>query len=225
MQVPMARSSLRQRLALLLPGASQRRRQIAAFAQEWQRTNTEAVEGPWWFVLGDSTAQGVGASTIRHGYVGAVADWLSVRDDVRWRVTNVSVSGATAAEVVAVQLPLLEAALAAASPPDLVSCAVGPNDLLRRTTDLFTSLETVAARLPRGSLLANMPRGFRENNARRANAVVASLALQHDLRLVDLWAATGPPWRGKYSADMFHPNDVGYRDWAGAFMRVLAEAG
>lgn len=104
-------------------------------------------------------------------------------------------------------------------------CAVGPNDLLRRTRELDTSLKIIAARLPRGSLLANMPRGLRETDARRVNEVVASLALQHQLRLVDLWAVTGPPWRGKYSTAMFHPNDAGYRDWATAFVRVLADAG
>jgi lysophospholipase L1-like esterase len=31
----------------------------------------------------------------------------------------------------------------------------------------------------------------------------------------------GPPWRGEFAADQLHPNDVGYRDWAGAFVAAL----
>ncbi len=108
--------------------------------------------------------------------------------------------------------------------PDLVSCAVGANDLLRRRSDLPVVLAEVASALPAGSLLANLPRGLREADARRHNDVITDLAARHDLRLVDLWSATGPPWRGKYAADWFHPNDVGYQDWAAAFVSALTRS-
>jgi lysophospholipase L1-like esterase len=50
------------------------------------------------------------------------------------------------------------------------------------------------------------------------NATIAAAAAANGLRLVDLWAVTGPPWRGRFSADWFHPNDTGYATWASAFL-------
>jgi lysophospholipase L1-like esterase len=188
-------------------------------ADAWSLANDEAQAGtgPLWVVLGDSTAQAVGAGTIQQGYVAAVRDWLSERAGSPWRVVNLSRSGALTADVLADQLPAI-AALA----PDLVSCAVGANDLLRRSPDLREGLAGIAGALPAGSLLANLPRGLREADAVGHNEVIAALAQRHDLRLVDLWSATGPPWRGKYAADWFHPNDIGYQDWATAFTAALS---
>ena len=208
----------RRRLLGLLPGTRERRRQILAYAEEWRRVNDDPGQGTQrlWVVLGDSTAQGVGASAASRGYVGLVRAWLEERDLVKWRVVNLSKSGALAANVLVDQLPEL-----ATLTPDLVSCAIGVNDLLRRPLGLAEAMTQIAAALPAGSLLANLPRGLRERDARNVNELVAELASVHDLRLVDLWVATGPPWRGKYAADWFHPNDVGYRDWAGAFRAVL----
>ncbi|MGH9155534.1 MAG: SGNH/GDSL hydrolase family protein [Acidimicrobiales bacterium] len=168
-------------------------------------------------MLGDSTAQAIGASRPDYGYVGQVRTWLDQRGEAAWRVVNLSRSGATSADVVAEQL----AALAELASPDLVSCAVGANDLLRPSEPLASSLRSIAAALPPGSLLANLPRGLREGKAARINALIAELAEAHDLHVVDLWSATGPPWGGKFSADHFHPNDNGYRAWADAFIAAI----
>ena len=218
MSVPGEVASLRHQLGSLLPGAPARRRQIVAHAEAWRLANedADAAGGPLWVVLGDSTAQAIGAAGIDGGYVAAVRDWLAERDGIPWRVVNLSRSGALAADVVAEQL----AALAALT-PDLVSCAVGANDLIRPAGDFGEAMAAIARRLPPGSLLANLPRGLREARARRHNELIASLVERHHLRLVDLWAATGPPWRGKYAADWFHPNDLGYQDWAIAFRAAL----
>ena len=207
-------------LGTLLPGTRARRRQIVELAEAWRVANAREAPGGTrlWVVLGDSSAQAVGASRLDLGYVGLVQAWLAERDGVPWRVVNLSRSGALAADVVADQLPVL---VASSVPPDLVSCAVGANDLLRRSSGLPAALAEIAAALPAGSLLANLPRGLREARAQVWNEEVAQVAERHDLRLVDLWSATGPPWRGKYAADWFHPNDVGYRDWAGAFTEAL----
>jgi lysophospholipase L1-like esterase len=205
----------------LLPGAAARRRQVEAHRVAWDEDRALAVaaEGPLWVVLGDSTAQAIGASSIRTGYVGQVAAALSARDAVRWRVVNLSRSGAVAADVLADQLPRLADLPAAA----LVSCAVGGNDLLRRRTTLLDDLRSIAAGLPPGALLANLPRGLRERHAAAVNRVVEAAVAAHDLRLVDLWATTGPPWRGRFSADRFHPNDLGYAAWAAAFLAALGD--
>lgn len=208
-------------LSTLLPGTRARRQQIVAFAEQWRLANDRAAGeiGRLWVVLGDSSAQGIGATGVDRGYVGPVRAWLAERDGVPWRVVNLSRSGALASDVIAEQLPAV-----GALEPDLVSCAVGTNDLLRRPSGLPAALQQIAASLPAGSLLANLPQGLREGRARAVNTMVGDIALRHHLRLVDLWSTTGGPWRGRFAADLFHPNDVGYRDWVAAFTAALDRA-
>ncbi len=208
-------------LGRLLPGAAARRVQTATFAAEWELANTEALaaDGPLWVVLGDSTSQGIGASTRDGGYVLRVLERL--RSDGRpWRVVNLSKTGARAADVLGRQLPAL-AEIAERTPPELVSVAIGSNDLVHRTADLHAALRKIAARLPAGALIATMPHGLRPPVAQQMNALVADEAARHGLRVADLWSRTGPPWRDKYSADFFHPNDRGYGDWTAAFLDAL----
>ena len=206
----------------LLPGVGERRRQTLEYADAWRVANDDARRqtAPLWVVLGDSTAQAVGATTRVRGYVGQVREWLQERDGCDWRVLNLSRTGATAGDVVAEQLPQL----ATLGDAELVSCAVGANDLLRRRGDVTGALARIAEALPAGALLANLPRGLRESRAVLINEEIKALVLRHGLRLVDLWATTGPPWRHKFSRDGFHPNDLGYQDWAAAFRAALGEA-
>lgn len=103
---------------------------VEPYAVRWAEANDLARrgDGPLWVALGDSATQGVGATSPERGYVGQVLDALSDRDGVGWRVLNLSVSGARARDVLAGQLPRLEALDVR---PELVSCLVGGNDLVR----------------------------------------------------------------------------------------------
>jgi len=67
------------------------------------RILTEA--GPLWVVLGDSTAQGLGAPSPEGGYVGQALAELRLRTGQRWRVLNLSTSGALIRDVLGGQLP------------------------------------------------------------------------------------------------------------------------
>jgi acyl-CoA thioesterase I len=207
-------------LGAMLPGARERRIQSATYAREWLDDNRSALasEGPLWIALGDSTAQGVGASTRSQGYVLEVLRRLRAKRDPMWRVVNLSVTGSRAADVVAHQLPAMKSLPA----PALVTCAVGANDLLRRSqAELEDGLRRLAAHLPGGSLLANLPQGLSRRRSEAANALVEKLVESHGLVLVDLSRHTAPPWKGKFAADHFHPNDTGYRDWVDAFCEAL----
>ena len=53
-------------------GVAAMREDCAAFARHWQAHNDQmlAHDGPLWVVLGDSTAQGLGADSPDGGYVG-----------------------------------------------------------------------------------------------------------------------------------------------------------
>ncbi|MGQ0575672.1 MAG: SGNH/GDSL hydrolase family protein [Pseudonocardia sp.] len=206
------------RLGGYLPGAAARRAQVEAFATQWRAANCDALRatGPLWVVLGDSTSQGIGASVRERGYVGQVLDALR-RSDPGWRVVNLSRTGARTADVVDRQLAELDRL----PQPALVTCAIGVNDLTHRTPQLAGVLTDLLSRLPGGTYVATLPQGVRARYAAELNAGIRAQAPPLGLHVVDLWAFTGPPWQGEFSADLFHPNDAGYADWARAFRAAL----
>ena len=131
------------------PGLRKVHAQVARYAAEWESANGVALAGagPLWVVLGDSTAQGIGAPSRAEGYVGQLRRALDDGSERAWRVLNLSRSGARAIDVVDRQLPALEALSPAA---DLVTCAIGANDIVRRTPEpvLEARLRRILARLP-----------------------------------------------------------------------------
>lgn len=191
------------------------------YALAWEEANRVArdADAPLWVVLGDSTAQGIGASGHDRGYVGQLRALLEQRDGAGWRVLNLSRSGARASDVLASQLPSLEALQA---PPDLVTCVVGANDLLRTPLPrLLTAFRALLDRLPDGAVIATLPQGLGRRRSNRVNAAIRARAPAAGLLVADLWRHTGAPWQGKYASDMFHPNDLGYRDWTRALAAAL----
>ena len=185
---------------------------VERYAADWSAANERALatEGPLWVVLGDSAAQGVGASSYERGWVGVVLERLRA-DGTPWRVVNLSRSGARTREVLEQQWPLageLEAAL--------VTAVVGGNDarLTRRHQWERDAADLVAA-LPPGAVMSTTARGLFERKTAAVNARIRVLAAERGLRLADLWEHTGPPYRGLYF-DGLHPNDKGYLQWADA---------
>src|SRR5687768_14178857 len=85
-----------------LPPFARRLARVDAYALKWQRSNGQALEadGLLWLVLGDSAAQGVGASAHDRGWVGQGRTRLIAADPRPWRVLNLSRSGARTREVV-----------------------------------------------------------------------------------------------------------------------------
>jgi lysophospholipase L1-like esterase len=192
---------------------------VEEYAAAWSASNAAALDasGPLWVVLGDSAAQGVGASSHLSGYVGVVAARLSERDGVPWRVVNLSRSGARTREVVDVQWPA-----AADLPADLVTAIVGGNDALRSQERVWReAVQDLCRVLPPGAVAGTTARGVFERKTRRVNHVTRACAAEHGLRVADLWAHTGPPYRGLYF-DGFHPNERGYLQWADAIWEALA---
>ena len=82
------------------------------------------------------------------------------------------------------------------------------------------AVQDLCAALPAGAVVATTARGVFEHKTARVNAVLRSCAAEHGLRVADLWAHTGPPYRGPY-ADGFHPDDRGYAQWADALSEAL----
>src|SRR3984885_6777516 len=125
-----------------------------AFASHWQLHNYRVLteSGPLWVVLGDSTAQGLGAPSPEAGYVGQALAELRERTGQRWRVLNLSTSGALIRDVLADQLPRLPAA------PDLVTCGIGANDILYTApTKVFRDLRALIATVPDETIVLDLP--------------------------------------------------------------------
>ena len=107
-------------------GVTAMRADCVAFAGHWRAHNEKVLQapGPLWVVLGDSTAQGLGAPSPDGGYVGQVLDVLRHRTGRPWQVLNLSASGSLIHDVLNHQLPLLPASA------ELVTCGIGVNDIL-----------------------------------------------------------------------------------------------
>lgn len=201
-----------------------------AFASHWELHNDRiaAESGPLWVVLGDSTAQGLGAPGPESGYVGQVLAELRQRTGQRWRVLNLSTSGALIRDVMQYQLPRLPAA------PDLVTCGIGANDILYTAPSrLFADLRTLIAAVPEQTVVLDLPLPgglwgvlgrFTVPYVARVNRTIHQAAQARGLPVAEVSTHFRPPWCGKFASDYFHPSQVGYRDWARALLAALPSA-
>jgi len=182
--------------------------------------------GLLYVALGDSAAQGIGASTPERGYVGLLAERMRERTGRPVQVVNLSVSGATISDLVDEQLPQLQGLQ-----PDVVTVAIGGNDVRTYDAESFSAeVETLTAALPAGSFIADVPdfmHGSWEEHAIEAGGVIAASARAQGLRVVPLHQTQSG--RGAsamatdFAADWFHPNDRGHRVWADAFWNELSD--
>jgi lysophospholipase L1-like esterase len=204
------------------PGIAKTLDSVEPFRAEWETSNVAALaaSGPLWLALGDSTAQGIGASRPDLGYVGQLRALLEARDGAPWRVVNVSRTGARLRDVTTNQVGWLDRL---PSPPDLVTCAVGANDVTWRLglRGGLRDLTALLDRVPPGAIVATLPQGLAPRRAQVLNAVIRTEVPTRDLVVADVWAHTGSPRASKLASDHFHPSERGYRDWTAAFAVAL----
>lgn len=196
----------------------------------WWREQ-EQLEGALLYVaVGDSTAQGVGASRPGRSYVGLIADRIRHRTRGTVRVVNLSVSGARLREAIAVQVPKLAALRESGVAPDLCTCAIGANDIASFDARRFArELRTLYEALPPGTVVGDVPSfyiGAAERKVLEANVIVNELAREFGFEVAPVYARTRRQGVSRYAlrqvaADFFHPNDRGYRVWASAFFPVV----
>ena len=208
-------------------GVAAMREDCAAFARHWQAHNDRVLAsgGPLWVVLGDSTAQGLGAPSPDGGYVGQVLAELRRQTGLPWRVLNLSVSGALTRDVLGAQLPLMPA------DADLVTCGIGVNDILYTSpAKLFADLRALIAAVPDRTVLLDLPLpagcwGFLGRASvpyvTRINRTIHQAAAARGLPVAEVSATFLPPWPGKFASDYFHPSQHGYRDWSRALLNAL----
>ncbi|MBO0801681.1 MAG: SGNH/GDSL hydrolase family protein [Nocardiopsaceae bacterium] len=218
-------------------GVNALRADCVSFAGYWSEYNERvrgelaalagkgAEPGPLWVVLGDSTAQGLGAPGPHGGYVGQALQELRRRTGQPWRLLNLSVSGSLIRDVLANQLSQLPTS------PDLVTCGVGANDVFYSSPSrLLADMRTLLAEVPDGTVMLDLPlpAGLWGVVGRagvpyitRINRVINEGAAERGLPVAEVSAHFTSPWAGKFSADSFHPSQDGYRDWTRALLAAI----
>jgi lysophospholipase L1-like esterase len=198
----------------VLPGVGLVEGEIRPYAEAWGERNLAALagDGPLWAVLGDSLSQGVGASSVEHGWVPQTQRALAGRG-FRYRIVNLSFSGARVSDVCSRQIPAL-AGLSAT--PELVTVLIGGNDIVRRDlrAQLPESYRAMLSALPAGALVATVPR------TRGVQAEVRRIVHQ----AADAGAVVAVPLdlaACARAADHFHPDDIGYAAIAAGFTSAI----
>ncbi|HEV7957546.1 MAG TPA: SGNH/GDSL hydrolase family protein [Marisediminicola sp.] len=178
--------------------------------------------------LGDSTAQGIGASRPGHSYVGVLARAIRRHTKRSVRVVNLSQSGARVREAVETLVPAF-----AKYRPDLVTVSIGANDIVDFEAERFErGLRELCAALPPAAIIADLPSFYYGQNQRRvkvANEIVRRVADEYGLAVAPLHRVTHRRTAARtalrdVASDFFHPNDRGYLVWASAFEPLLTAA-
>jgi lysophospholipase L1-like esterase len=124
------------------------RRSVSEHQRYWARPRGRNG-GLLYAALGDSAAQGIGASRPDRGYVGVLARRLENTTGRPVEVVNLSRSGARLADVLDAQLPALSALRRV---PDVVTVAIGGNDIVPYDRALFAEqADRLADGLPDGA--------------------------------------------------------------------------
>lgn len=180
-----------------------------------------------YIALGDSLAQGLGATQPQNGYVGLLASRLSTQTNTPVRVINLSVSGAKIQDVIHDQLPQLRELKV--NTRSVVTLDIGANDLPEFDAERFRAqMDDLLKQLPPQTVVADLPyfgggrARSREPDAKAGSAIIRDLAARYDLLVApvhDLTMQHDSIW--VYGADFFHPSNRGYRNWYEAFRQVM----
>ena len=195
---------------------------VKSYASYWNDRSKQGGELTY-VALGDSAAQGIGASKPQNGYVGVLDERIEHATGKKVRVINLSVTGARIRDVTTKQLPQL-----AQYQPDIVTIEIGANDVVTFNEKNFrTDFAELVDKLPPGTYISDMPYfggrySSREKYAVTASKIIADDVKGTDLRFVPLHQVTEQRksiFNNSY--DLFHPSNRSYRNWADAFWQAM----
>lgn len=197
---------------------------VRRFANYWETGNQKPVSDSAivMVVLGDSTVQGIGATSPTKGFVGQVAQRLARESGRPVQIYNFSKTGAEASQVLAEQVNQP----AIIKQADLVLVAVGPNDLNHDVPlqEYLKNYQAILDKLPKDKVvIASIPPLMRsmikDSTVEEWNRDLRQLATKNKVRVAPVYEAIKPHAYDPriYSIDLFHPSNHGYSLWAGAF--------
>lgn len=204
--------------------------QLARYQSYWDKRNGLPAEGEeaLYVALGDSAAQGVGASHPSKGYVGIISEELATKYNQPIKTVNLSKSGAKIQDVLNTQLPALKSLNV--NEKTFITIEIGANDMVSFNAEEFEKqMDELMSLLPKQTVMSDIPYfgGSRlkskESDVSEANKIMYRLAAKHDMKLAPLHEKMQQNSSIKMlAADFFHPSNTAYREnWAPVFMEQL----
>lgn len=195
---------------------------VKSYERFWATKAQESGEMTY-LALGDSAAQGIGATSPMRGYVGLIAKRLQAQSGKSVKIINLSKTGAKMDDYLRDQAPRAQKIKA-----DVVTIEIGANDVTAfNAEDYRAQFKKVLASLPDGAYVANMPL-FNSRPGTKSNAKQASQIVQEELRayprlhLANLEKQTSEHQNiFGFAPDLFHPNNISYKTWADAFWGAI----
>lgn len=198
---------------------------VNRFHAFWQNKAKESGEITY-LALGDSAAQGIGATSPMRGYVGLIAQQLEETTGKTVKVINLSVTGATVRDCLKTQIPQIKDIQA-----DYVTIEIGANDVKKMQSEEFRQdFAELLPQLPKGTYVSNMPlfnsRPSSTEPAKELSKITAELVAKDSrLRFVDLQKQTSEHQSiFGFAPDLFHPNNLSYKNWFQAFWNEMRKA-
>jgi lysophospholipase L1-like esterase len=181
--------------------------------------------------IGDSAAQGIGASRPARSYVGVIAKRLEKLSGRSIRVVNLAISGATIATALEKEMPRFARLKPELVADAIVTVSIGANDIASWDPERFAAqVDELFGKLPKHAIVADLPSFYflpGERKANQGNRILRAAAARHGLHVVDLHdTMKHEGMRGvatQFAGDLFHPNDRGYDVWANAFMNAVVD--
>jgi lysophospholipase L1-like esterase len=197
---------------------------VSSYKTYWAQKANETGEVTY-LALGDSAAQGIGATSPSRGYVGLIANRLHQQTNKTVKIVNLSKTGAKMSDYLAEQAPQLSTVKA-----DVVTIEIGANDITKFNPDNYRAdFKKVLATLPDGAYIANMPifnsRPGAKDKAKQASEIIQQeLKAYPKLHFVDLQRQTTEHQSiFGFAPDLFHPNNLSYKNWADAFWIAMQQ--
>ena len=202
------------------------RSQVGRYDRFWQQKATESGEIVY-IALGDSAAQGIGATSPMRGYVGLITQKLEAETGKSVRVINLSKTGAKIDDVLQRQIPSLSDYPEA----DIITLEIGANDVKTFMPEEFRrSFSEVLEQLPENTYVSDLPdfgAGPLLEPQNEASSIAARLIKeQTQLNFVALEQETEEHFRHwiDHSFDFFHPDNNGYKIWFNAFWQQIEDS-
>lgn len=206
--------------------------QLFRYQKYWTKANLRPIhpEDFVYVALGDSAAQGVGASQPLKGYVGLIAKELEQNKKREVKLLNLSKSGAKISDVLEIQLPLYKEICLKS--PQLLTIEIGANDIITFDHEKFEKeMGELMSKLPKAAVISDIPSfaGSRyakyEQRVIEANEIIHRLGAKNGFKIAELHKRVAANHGLRtFAADIFHPSDYGYRtNWLPAFMERINE--